>query len=161
MSTDQFFTYYDERGFSMSYPTTWVRQNIMETLAFVKPQEHEDIEKFNTNVNLLIQLFAEEDEIDLDTFTELTKQNMASDMPEATDVAIKDAVVADIPAKEMTFQVEAEDLSLKIKQYWFILGNLAFLLTYTAETEKYEAYEKEATAIILSIEFGFVDDPEA
>jgi hypothetical protein len=44
-------------------------------------------------------------------------------------------------------------LSLKVKQYWFIKNNKAYLLTYTAEESKYDEYEDVATEMMMSFKF--------
>ena len=46
--------------------------------------------------------------------------------------------------------MDYQERKLKIKQYWFIKGNVAYLFTYTAEPSEYDKYENKATVMIKS-----------
>ena len=44
-------------------------------------------------------------------------------------------------------------IPLKMKQYWFIKENTAYLFTYTAEVTRYADYEAVATDVMKSFTF--------
>jgi hypothetical protein len=62
----------------------------------------------------------------------------------------KDITYAGQKAMEGTYTLPANGLVLKIKQDWFLKGNLAYIITYTAEPAQFSRYEPIADEVMQS-----------
>ncbi|MBT1688451.1 hypothetical protein [Dawidia soli] len=148
----KFLTYTNPMNkFNMRYPERWQNQAGMNAVAFLSPKENEQ-DAFQENVNLMLQDLTQQP-MNIDQYTELTRQQVVQFAGNDAIVSLKDATIGGQPCKEFVFKMAYDGRNLKLKQYWFIKEQTAYLFTYTAETTQYANYENVATNLMKSFSF--------
>jgi hypothetical protein len=148
----KFLTYTNSLNkFNLRYPELWQNQAGLNAVAFLSPKENEQ-DAFQENVNLMLQDLTQQP-MDLNQYTELTRQQVAQFAGNEAIVSLKDATIGGQPCKEFIFTMAYNGRDLKLKQYWFIKGQTAYLFTYTAESTQYASYESVATDLMKSFSF--------
>jgi hypothetical protein len=141
----------DQPKYSIQYPPTWQLDSSGQmgtSFLLFSPQESGE-DGFRENVNLLIQDMAGEN-IDLDKYTKISEEQIKTMMPnskliESTRIK-KDAT----EYHKIIYNGDQEGLHLKFEQYYWVIGNKAFLLTFTSEQNKYDAFKKVGESIMNS-----------
>lgn len=142
---------YTGKNYEMLYPAIWTKQEKSNAIFFLSPKESEK-DMFQENINLMLQDLSQQP-MNLDQYTELTKKQVIDNFGASAIVSLKSTTIAGQKGKEFVYNMNYQGRSLKLKQYWFIKGNIAYLFSYTAEPSQYEKYEKTATEIIKSFKF--------
>lgn len=151
-ASTNWLTYTDNvNHFSFSYPDKWSKRMGANTIGFLSPKEGEK-DKFQENVGLMLQDLSQQP-MNLEGYTELTKKQIVANLGESAIISLKSTTLAGQQTKEFIYNMNYQGKSLKIKQYWFIKGNVAYLFTYTAEPSEYDKYESTATEMIKSFKF--------
>lgn len=139
------------KNFEIFYSASWQKQEQASAIYFLSPKENEK-DMFQENVNLVLQDLSQQP-MNLEQYTELSKKQIIENFGASALVYIKATTLAGQEAKELVYNMNYQGRKLKLKQYWFIKGNTAYLFTYTAEPSQYDKYEKTATEIIRSFTF--------
>lgn len=142
---------YTGKNFEMLYPASWSKKEKSNAIFFLSPKENEK-DLFQENVNLMLQDLSQQP-MNLEQYTELTKKQVTDNLGASAIVSLKNATIAGQQAKEFVYDMNYQGRSLKLKQYWFIKGNIAYLFSYTAEPSEYDKYESTATEVINSFKF--------
>ena len=151
-SSSNWLTYTDNvNHFKVNYPDNWAKQNANGAIAFLSPKESEK-DMFQENVNLMLQDLSQH-AMNLEQYTELTKKQITDNLGVSAILSLENTVLGGHPAKEFVYNMNYQSRSLKLKQYWFIKGDVAYLFSYTAEQSQYDRYEKIATEMIQSFKF--------
>lgn len=145
-------TYTDNvNKFTMNYPKEWTKKEVGNAVAFLSPRE-DDKDLFQENVNIMLQDLSGQP-VTLEQYTELTKKQIADNSGAGAILSQSSTTIGGQKAVEMVYNLNFQGRTLKIKQYWFIKGNKAFLFTYTAEPSQFSKYEETATSVINSFSF--------
>lgn len=144
-------TYIDnEKKYRISYPDTWEKKLDNGMAIFLSKKESKE-DLFRENVNVMVQDLSAQP-MTLEQYTNLTKEQIIKGAGSSAIQTVKDITLADQKAKEMIFIIPKNPLGsqidLKIRQVWLIKNNKAFLITFTAEKNKYEKYLLEVTQTI-------------
>ena len=139
------------KNYEISYPTNWEKQEKASVVYFLSPKENEK-DMFQENVNLMLQDLSQQP-MSLEQYTELTKKQVLENLGASAIISVKSTTLTGQQAKEFVYNMNYQGRSLKLKQYWFIKDNTAYLFTYTAEPSRYEKHEKTATELIQSFTF--------
>lgn len=139
--------------YEISYPERWIKQQKGTTTFFLSPKENEK-DLFQENVNVMVQDLSSQ-QMTLEDYTNLTKQQVTQAFGSSAIVSVKDLNFAGQQAKEMVYNMpknpmQGRNLNLKLRQVWFIKGNNAYLLTYTAQSSEYDNYLETAKGIFDS-----------
>lgn len=145
-------TYIDNvNHFQIKYPDKWKNKLSNNIIIFLSPQENdEDI--FLENVNLMLQDLSRES-MTLEKYTELTQKQVIDNFGVPAIISLKNTTISEQKTKEFIYDMNYQDRNLKLKQFWFIRDNTAYLFTYTAERSQYDKYDETATQIIQSFTF--------
>ncbi len=141
----------DTNKFTINYPDKWERKNNTNAIIFLSPKEN-DKDVFQENVNLMLQDLSKHS-MSLEQYTELTQKQIVDNLGASAIVSLKSITLAGQQAKEFIYYMNYQGRHLKLKQYWFIKGNIAYLFSYTAEPSQYQIYESTATDVIRSFKF--------
>ncbi|PGH40579.1 MAG: hypothetical protein CRN43_02215 [Candidatus Nephrothrix sp. EaCA] len=118
--------------FKINYPDKWIIQNANGSIVFLSPKEGvQDL--FQENVNLMLQDLSQK-RMNLEQYTEVTKKQIIDNLGSSAIISLKSTTLAGQRAKEFIYDMNYQGRSLKLKQYWFIKGNIAYLFSYTART---------------------------
>lgn len=135
-------------NFKIKYSDKWAKQNINGVVAFLSPKEN-DKDNFQENVNIMVQDLSKQP-LTLEEYTEITKKQITDNLGASAIVSLKDVTVSGQKAKELVYNMDYSGRKLKMKQYWFIKSNKAYVLTYTAEPSQFDKYESISTETIQS-----------
>jgi serine/threonine-protein kinase len=138
-STAGFETYTDAKyDFTIGYPKEWDKQEgaAGSAVAFLSPQESAS-DDFRENVNVLVQMLP--DKVTLDQYTKLSL-DQAPKLITGFDLLDEGSTtLAGSPAHHVHYRGEQGAFRLEWKQVWTVQNGRAFVLTYTAERERYGA----------------------
>jgi serine/threonine-protein kinase len=135
----------------MNYPENWVQQFTSNTLMFLSPRE-DDKDLFQENVNLMLQDLSNQS-MSLEQYTELSQKQTMDHIDSSAIISLKNATIEGQQAKEFIYNLSYHERNLKVKQYWFIKDNIAYVFTYTAEQSQFSNYESTAMEMIRSFKF--------
>jgi hypothetical protein len=144
-------TNYIKENYKIQYPNTWTIDTSRKMGAeffIYSPKENEN-DKFRENVNFIIQDLNGQN-IDLDKYAQITEQQI-KDL--ATDGKIYDSQkikTAESEYYKMTYGMTQGIFKLKIEQYYFIKDEKAFVITFTSELDKFEAFKSVGEQILNS-----------
>ena len=142
---------YSENNFKLKHPNTWTINTNNGALFFTSPKLDAN-DKFQENINLMLQDLSKKP-MTLEQYTELTKKQVIDNLGASIIVSLNNILIAGQQGKEFVYNMTYKGKSLKIKQYWFIINNTAYLFSFTAESSQYNKYESIATEMIKSFKF--------
>ncbi|MBN2288338.1 MAG: hypothetical protein JXQ83_03325 [Candidatus Glassbacteria bacterium] len=142
-------TYTDEKnGYRVDYKPGWEMQQVDISMVFLSPKEGED-DRFQEAVNVVVQ--------DLNsmpmTLEELT--NHMKDYLHKANATIVESGKRSLGGSEgylLVVSGKQGEMELKMMQVYTIAGGKAYIVTYTAETDKYDQYFKDAEIMFGSFE---------
>jgi eukaryotic-like serine/threonine-protein kinase len=145
-------TYTDSQNkFTMNYPKEWTQTTAGNVTAFLSPQE-DATDAFQENVNLMLQDLSQQP-MDLKQYTEFSKNQIVQAYGASAILSTGSKTIDGQPAVELVYNMSYQGHPLKIKQYWFIKGKIAYLFSYTAQPAKFSKFEDTALAVINSFKF--------
>ncbi len=150
-SSSSEFTDFSEKNYKLQYPASWTldtSKSIGPAIFFFSPLENAE-DKFRENVNVLIQDLRGED-INLSRYKEITDKQV-NDL--ATDGEILESSISRKNGQEfyrITYVMSQGKFRVKITSVCLIQNEKAYLSTFTAEVDKYDAYKKMAEQILAS-----------
>lgn len=139
------------QNYEILYPAGWIKQEKSNVLIFMSPRENER-DLFQENVNLILQDLSQQP-MSLEEYTELTKKQVTDNIGAKAIVSLKATTLAGQQAMEFVYNMYYQGRNLKVKQYWFIKSNIAYVFTFTAEQSQYGGYESTALEMIKSFKF--------
>lgn len=139
--------------YDIFFPESWTKQQKGTATFFLSPKESEK-DLFQENINIMVQDLSSQP-MTLEEYTNLTKTQITQALGSSAIVSVKDFNFAGQQAKEMVYTMpknpmQGRNLNLKLRQVWFIKGNNAYLLTYTAQNSEYDNYLETAKGIFDS-----------
>lgn len=146
-----------QNKFETSYPGTWTKKDGNNFVSFLAPSEG-SMDLFQENINITVQDLSKQP-MTLDGFTKLSKDQVVSLLGQSAMLSLTNKICYGQSCAEMVYvmaknPVKSINLDLKIKQIWFIKSNKAFVLTYTAETSRFNNYLGIADKILSSFKLG-------
>jgi len=140
---------FQKDNFSIKYPSGWLLKDY-ENLTFLAlaPLESKD-DKFQENVNLLIQDLTGMN-LDLDSYTTLSLRQLSTQMKNSKVLENKRIKNTPRPYQKIVYTGEMNGFQFKWMQYYWVIGNKAYLVTLTTEESKFKQYEQTGMKIMNS-----------
>lgn len=142
----------NDTKFEIQYPSDWdLDQSGSATPggpAFVLFVKKSDEQVFRGNINLLIQNLQGLN-IDLDGYVKLSEQQISTMLPNSKIIESKRIQSAD-PYHLIIFEGDQSNFRLKWKQYYWIMGDKAYVLTLTTKSDTYDSIIPTADRILNS-----------
>jgi len=140
-------TYTDEnRGYRIDYNPDWEMERIDVSMVFSSPKESEE-DAFQEAVNVVVQELSEMS-MTLDELTGHMKEYLQK--AEATIVETGETELGGTKGRFLVVSGKQGDLELKMMQVYTIAGNKVYIVTFTAEQGKFDAYLEDARKMIDS-----------
>jgi hypothetical protein len=149
-SDEEFASHSDSKnGFTIQYPMDWEKQvgALGSAVLILSPREG-DSDQFRENVNVLVQKLP--DRMTLDQYTKLSLDQAPKLITRFDLLDQGSTQVAGRPAHRVHYRGEQGAFLLEWEQVWTVLGGQAFILTYTAERDRYSTYLRPAEAMFAS-----------
>ena len=141
-----------DRGFRVSYPQTWSKQNrddfIATGIVFLSPLEN-DSDSFKERVSVLVEDLPSEQSL-----SEYTEQSVA-EIKQLSDPNIDAAIPITLgtdEGRQIVYQGEENGSPVQRMQSWSLKGNRAYIITYTAKPDDYDTYLPMVDEIIESFQ---------
>ncbi len=106
--------------------------------AFLSVKESSD-DLFQENLNIIIQDLTAQP-MTLDEYNNLSLEQIKILITDFEILSSKKTILAGEPAYEVIYTRKQGQYNLKWKQVWTVLGNTAYVVSYTAEKNKFNDY---------------------
>lgn len=143
--------HYDREKYAIRFPVDWELDTSgtmgTEFLLFSPVEDEQD--RFRENVNLLVEdLYGQA--IDLERYVYLSERQI---MALATNVRMFESQTikkGDSEYHHFIYSMRMGILDLKIEQYCFVRDGAAYVLTFTAETDRFDTFRPVGRSILDS-----------
>jgi len=135
-------------GFSIKYPSTWEKKEKLRDfiVVFLAPLENES-DKFRENLSLMVSnLFMQT--MDLSDYVNFSIDQLREAILDFRLFEKTQTKISKIPAYKIVYSGKRKQMNIKIMQHYAIKRNKVYLITYTAEKDKYEMYLKSLQKMI-------------
>ncbi len=141
----------DETNYLIQYPSKWeiVKGRKLPLNAFYSPKESTE-DKFQENVNVLIQSLAEEPGVDLNKFSEISLEQIKTMLTNSNIEENKRIKNTTQEYQKMIYNGDQGIFHLKFEQYFFVSNGQAYVLTCTSEQDKFDNYKETGENILNS-----------
>jgi len=144
----------DQPGYTIKYPSTWElnQSGQMATSFIIFAPLESDKDKFKENVNLLVQDLTGYN-LDLNKYTEISEGQVKTMVTNSALIESKRVKDDKAEYHKIIYTGDQGIFHLKFEQYYWIINNKAFVLTFTSEQDKFvdmiETGEKILNSFIL------------
>ena len=145
---------FTQANYSVSYPSVWeLNQSGDMGTSFIifSPKESEQ-DNFRENVNLLIQDLTGKN-IDLDKYTQISEGQIKTLAVNSTIVESKDLASGEMKYHKMVYTSDQGSFHLKYEQYYWVLSEIAYVLTFTTEQSTFNTFKETGEKIMNSFKF--------
>jgi hypothetical protein len=157
-TTTEFLTYENAReGINLEYPSDWTPierspgDDPTFVIGFVSPRQS-PTDQFAESFAINIETVPED--MILQEYTEIGNQTIRTIFPDAQIITSTDDItLSGEPAHVVTYSATLEDgTSGQITQVWTVTGSKAYVLTYIAESNEYQAFTEVVDRMISSFQ---------
>ncbi|MGB1018543.1 MAG: hypothetical protein ACPGVH_05715 [Chitinophagales bacterium] len=131
---------YTTNAYEIKYPSDWDFKNsgamIMDFLA-LSPLESDD-DNLRENINLVKE---DAQNLSIDAYFESSKKMLKKTFQKMDIISSKDVSKNGVSMKKFTYTAEFGDEYLYFNQYYGIQNNIAYVLTFTSEKDKYASFK--------------------
>lgn len=151
------FLTYEETGefsFTIAYPPDWDVQEVGDRLSgemvrLISPLEDE-ADRFRERVVVYVEDYSARP-LSLREYTDIAKKEIERSFDL---IRLEEATLANRAGMAATFSGVEEGVEVTKRQVWMLLGYRTYLVTYEAESSKFEQFEEEAQRAIASFTVG-------
>lgn len=142
---------YKNKNYSIDYFEPWelnnTGQNRTEFFFYTPLSDKND--RFNENINLLIQNQKGRN-ITLDEYVKISEDQISTVVVNGKVIKSERVLGKNYPYHKLEFSGSQGDFNLHFLQYYWLIDEQSYILTFTAESENYETYVKDAEIILQS-----------
>ena len=145
-----------EQNYSINYPDTWELDTSGQmgmSFLLLSPTES-DQDQFRENVNLMVQDLTGHN-LDLDAYTELSVSQINTLFVDGTLLESKRMGSESIDYHKVLYTGKQGAFTLKFEQYYWVIDNMAYILTLTCEESAFDDYQKLGETILSSFVLDF------
>lgn len=138
-------------AYSINYPSSWSLDTSGQggtKLILFSPSESEE-DAFKENINLIIQDLAGH-KMDLNAYTKLSTEQLKSIMTNSKILESKKIKQGSTEYHKITYSGDLQNYHLTFEQYYFVIKDLAYVLTLTTEQNKFKKYQAAGEKILNS-----------
>jgi eukaryotic-like serine/threonine-protein kinase len=139
-------------NYSVDYPQDWVKSSISGGVAFLSPRDGPN-DDFQENVNILIQDLSDHP-MTLEQYTTISRNRLIQNFGDSAIITMHPGMLAGQKAEVAVYKFNYQSRALKIKQYFLVKTDQAFVVTYTAVPDQFARYDSTAMRIINSFRFN-------
>jgi len=146
---------YNGTNYSVQYPPNWelnTNGQMGTSFIFFSPLEN-DKDQFKENVNLLVQDLRGSN-IDLNKFVEISEEQVKTMITNSTLEESSRVKSSKHEYHKMIYIGDQSIYRLKFEQYFWIVSQQAYVLTFTCEQTKFSEYKEAGERILNSFSFN-------
>lgn len=140
-----------QSNYSLQYPADWELNEsgqLGTTLILFSPLESAD-DTFRENINLIVQDLTGYN-LDLDKYAKISEEQVKTMITNSKIVESKKIPSNPNPYHKIIYTGTQGVFDLKFEQYYFIVDNKAYILTFTAERDNFGKFKKTGEEILNS-----------
>lgn len=118
-------------------------------VAFLAPPDADD-DQFRENINVVKEDVSRFSEMTIDQYAELSKVSLTRIATDFSQISNQPTTISNIKARALTFTATQGIFKLQFRQTCLIFNNNAYVITFSAEKERFSQYESIANRIINS-----------
>ncbi len=141
----------DEAAYSIQYPADWEENKSGQmgtSFMLVAPVDSKE-DNFRENVNLVKQDLSGR-QFDLDSYTELSENQIKEMLGVTSFIENKRMKNANGDYHKLVYAGDQGNYHLVFEQYYWVINNQAFVITFTSEEDQYKSYKKTGKKILNS-----------
>ena len=140
-----------ENSYSINYPGNWElnRSGQMGTSFILFSPLSSEQDQFKENVNLLIQDLTGYN-LDLDKYVEISEGQIKTIITNGKIIESKRITTENLNYQKVIYTGEQGMFNLKFEQYYWVVGDKAFILTLTCEESQFDNYQVKGEKILNS-----------
>lgn len=149
-STEEWNTF-KTNAYSINYPASWSLDTSGQSgtkFLFFSPVESET-DAFKENVNLIIQDLKGHD-LNLNGYTKLSTEQVKTMMTNSKILESKRVKQGATEYHKIIYTGDLQSYHLTFEQYYWVVKEKAYVLTFTAEQNKFKTYQPTAEKILGS-----------
>ncbi len=141
----------DEPAYTIQYPSTWQldQSGQLGTTFILFSLIESEQDAFRENVNLLIQDLAGKN-IDLDQYAEISEEQIKTMITNSKLIESKREKKNSSEYHKIIFSGDQSALHLMFEQYYWVINEKAYALTFTTEQNKFESLKETGEKILNS-----------
>lgn len=143
---------YGDQSFSINYPGDWsldtTSYKAARFILLSSPSSAED--RFKENINLIVQNL-EDASFDLDKFSELSISQVKTMINNSKILESKRMKANGLDFHKIVYSGTQGEYKLSFEQYYWVMNQKAYVLTFTSELNQFEAYREVAEQIMNSL----------
>jgi hypothetical protein len=141
----------ERSNYSIQYPSTWElnQSGQMGTSFILFSLLESEQDKFRENVNLLIQDLTGKD-IDLNKYAEISEDQIKTMVTNSTLIESKRVKRGTEEYHKIIYTGDQGVFHLQYEQYYFVIEDKAYILTFTTEKSKFEDFKETGEKILAS-----------
>jgi len=140
-----------EKNYSINYPKDWElnTSGLMGSsfILFSPPSSEKD--QFKENINLLIQDLTGHN-LDLEKYTAISEEQIKTMITDGDIIESKRITTDTLSQHQIIYTGRQGIFNLKFEQYYWVIGDKAYVLTLTCEESEFENYQKLGEKILNS-----------
>ncbi|TFG02015.1 MAG: DUF1795 domain-containing protein [Promethearchaeota archaeon] len=148
----KFVDFVDNRGYGIiiKYPSEWEKkENVLDTVVvFLSPLE-DNVDKFRENLSIMIRPIDFNADL-LKDHVEYEIEQLKSTLPKFQLVKKAKMRISRNSGYKIIFQGKKKGVNVKLMQCYVIINRIIYLLTYTAEVDKFNKFIKAIKKMIKS-----------
>lgn len=141
----------NESDYSIQYPIDWElnQSGQMGTSFILFSPVSSNQDQFRENVNLLIQDLTEHN-LDLDEYVKISEGQIKTLITDGEIIESKRITDSDLNHQKVIYTGKQGIYQLKFEQYYWVVGNKAYILTLTCEENQFNNYQEIGEKILKS-----------
>ena len=142
---------FSQANYSIKYPAAWeLNQSGEMGTSFIlfSPKESEQ-DDFRENINLIIQDLSGKN-IDLNKYTEISEGQIKSMIANSNLIESKRIKNDSIEYQKIVYAGDQQTFHLKYEQYYWVINDMAYILTFTSEQTKFKDLQGTAEKMMNS-----------
>ncbi|MES2629651.1 MAG: PsbP-related protein [Bacteroidota bacterium] len=144
---------HERTGYTIDYPADWTLNTSVPGASFIitSPPDQPD-DDFSENVNLIVEDLSGKN-VTLERYTYVTVVQIGAMLPDSKIISNQTLKRKKLSFQKIVYTGTQEDFYMKYVQYYWIVDEHAFILTFICEDEKFEHYQATAERILDSFTF--------
>ena len=143
-----------EYGFSLSYPSTWIVQEPDQNdrgivAGFLAPGE--DLNNPTIYIYVQIEKLPVGQKINLEQYSQAVMSNLKAAAGDLDIVTDSDISVGGQPGHAIAYNLDSQGVVFRVLKAWTLKGEMAYVFTYNAPSDRYEEFAGDASKIIGSL----------
>lgn len=145
---------HNEQEFSIEVPNTWELNTESEQgpLFIIFTPSDDSNDRFSDNINLVIQ-DVRGTNVDLQYYVEYSRTQIQKMIEGFEIIGEEYQEIADLPSYSFEYFGTQNGMKIKFRQHFWLIDEIAYVLTLTIENSKLDFHEKSMKAIMDTFKF--------